>query len=54
MASPKLQNRFQPNIRFSFRLLTAEDGFPKFPFLKKKTGCVYDMKGAYEIKRQAE
>ena len=39
--SPILHPRFQPNIRFRFRKLTADDGFLNLPFLKKIAGCGY-------------
>ena len=31
-----LQMRFHPDIRFSFRFLTADDGFPKSRLWKRK------------------
>jgi hypothetical protein len=51
--SPILHPRFQPNIRFRFRKLTADDGFLNLPFLKKIAGYGYEVQ-VRESDRQSE
>jgi hypothetical protein len=46
-----LHFRFQPNIRSRFRFLTADDGFPDLPYLKKKAGYGHEVQ-ARENDRQ--
>jgi len=46
-----LHIRSHPIIRFSFRFLTADDGFPNFPCLKKKTDYGHEVQ-ARENDRQ--
>lgn len=48
MVPKDLQNRFHPDIRFGFRILTQDDGLTKFRVRKRKSSQGYKQEGRQE------